>query len=80
MILNVNLISNIGFGPGATHTTGAGELANLTVQAMHFPLRHPAHVAVCRALDRRYFNAYCRKPLLRRAVNKLRRILGESRG
>lgn len=37
----VNLISNIGFGSNATHTTGGGELANMPVESIAFPLIHP---------------------------------------
>lgn len=38
----VNLISNIGFGTEATHTTDTkNPFANLPTQAMLFPLRHP---------------------------------------
>lgn len=41
----VNLVSNIGFGPGATHTRSAGSpLAGLPVETMAFPLRHPPEV------------------------------------
>lgn len=41
----VNLVSNIGFGPGATHTRSAeSALAGLPVEAMAFPLRHPKRV------------------------------------
>ncbi len=39
---NVNLISNLGFGPEATHTTTDSELANLPTQSLSFPLRHPS--------------------------------------
>ena len=38
---SVNLISNIGFGADATHTTGLSPLANLPIEAMQFPLTHP---------------------------------------
>ena len=38
---NRNLISNIGFGPEATHTKRKGSLANMEVQGMDFPLVHP---------------------------------------
>lgn len=39
---NVNLISNIGFGLNATHTTIANSpLANMKVEAVSLPLRHP---------------------------------------
>jgi len=38
-----NLVSNIGFGPGATHTHDGGHaLADLSVAPMAFPLRHPS--------------------------------------
>jgi hypothetical protein len=38
---NVNLISNIGFQPDATHTRGESIYANLLTFPMEFPLRHP---------------------------------------
>jgi cephalosporin hydroxylase len=38
---NVTLVSNIGFGPDATHTKGGSQFANLPTKAMNFPLRHP---------------------------------------
>lgn len=42
---NRNLISNVGFGPDATHTTDSGSsFACLPVAAMEFPLRHPCAV------------------------------------
>jgi hypothetical protein len=48
----VNLISNIGFGPGATHTLEANNFqANMTAQAMPFPLRHPKEIVVNEAAD-----------------------------
>jgi hypothetical protein len=40
---SVNLVRNIGFGPGATHTTETeGPYANLELKKMAFPLKHPA--------------------------------------
>lgn len=39
-----NLVSNLGFGTDATHTTGASPLAELPVRAMSFPLRAPPFV------------------------------------
>jgi hypothetical protein len=41
---NVNLISNIGFGPEATHTQVVGTHANLPTEPMKFPLIHPTNV------------------------------------
>jgi hypothetical protein len=41
IIPNVNLISNIGHGPEATHTLVPTHLAQLATTAMSFPLEHP---------------------------------------
>jgi len=39
---NVNLVSNIGFGAGASHTHDSRDaFAEMPVEAMSFPLRHP---------------------------------------
>lgn len=38
---SVNLVSNIGFGPEATHTTKASKILNMSVVAMNFPIVHP---------------------------------------
>lgn len=48
-----NLISNIGFGAGATHTSAASKFSNLPVAALEFPLVHPTSVVACEAADRR---------------------------
>lgn len=51
---NVNLISNIGFGADATHTTEPMDtLANRAVHAMTFPLQHPAQLSRDVAADTR---------------------------
>jgi hypothetical protein len=45
VVPRVNLISNVGFGVEATHTVSrASALANLPVEALSFPLRHPLQV------------------------------------
>lgn len=36
-----NLVANIGFGPGATHTHAGGEALEIPVQSIEFPLLHP---------------------------------------
>jgi len=38
---NVNLVSNIGFGPGSTHNSRAIRFANIPGENLSFPLRHP---------------------------------------
>jgi hypothetical protein len=45
IVPKVNLISNIGYGPGATNTTSADdERANVPVQGLQFPLVHPTAI------------------------------------
>src|SRR5207245_5494002 len=42
---NANLVSNVGFGPGATHTKSASDrYAAIPAAAMRFPLSHPPYV------------------------------------
>jgi hypothetical protein len=49
-----NLITNIGFGEGATHTHDNNHhLANLASKPLRFPLRHPRLVKVLNGADRR---------------------------
>ena len=44
---NKNLITNIGFGEGATHTSNANDMnANIPAASMMFPLRHPKAVRI----------------------------------
>jgi hypothetical protein len=48
----VNLISNIGFGPGATHTKKANSaIANQATEPIEFPLKYPARIVRDRAAD-----------------------------
>ena len=42
VIPSVNMISNIGFGPGATHTPVPNRFAVMQTENMNFPLSHPA--------------------------------------
>lgn len=50
----VNLVSNIGFDVRARHTKDKNHsLANMPVQAMRFPLRHPRRIHPDRVADRR---------------------------
>ena len=52
---NVNLISNIGFGADATHTISDSNVANLPVDRIIFPMKHP--VGVFRNLQADMFTA-----------------------
>lgn len=57
---NRNLISNIGFGDGATHTRRRSLYADMAVEGLEWPLRHPAsvtrHVAADAYTSRTMFN------------------------
>lgn len=61
----INLVSNLGFGKGATHTTDSGNpLSRLPTGEMRFPLRHPMAFVTDRKRDlawERY--AFRRRPL-----------------
>ncbi len=72
---SVNLISNIGFGHGATHTTGESELAELPVSSIAFPLTHPLGMHRNRRADS-FSEIKCfRVPLSKRIKNKLLGLL-----
>ena len=50
---NVNSISNIGFGAGATHTNDpSNKLANMSAQEIFFPLQHPQFIVRDSVADR----------------------------
>lgn len=48
-----NLITNIGFGPGATHTTDtSNRFANSSTEGISFPLKHPSYIAANMTYER----------------------------
>ena len=52
----VSLISNIGFGEGATHTSfSANANEYLTSQELEFPLQHPKYVVPDYGFDKRFY-------------------------
>lgn len=75
-----NLISNIGFGPDATHTTSVGRYANLPTTAMAFPIVHPPLILASRAADAAFaaaaFGESWRAKLKRRlGLSRLKRLI-----
>ena len=52
---NANLVTNIGFGPDATHTVSTGDEEGMPVQPLG-PLTHPASVRQDAVADRHVFN------------------------
>lgn len=45
VIPNANLVTNIGFGPDATHTIGISRIAGMAVEPLDWPLVHPTGVS-----------------------------------
>jgi hypothetical protein len=67
----VNLVGNIGFGNGSTHThDGNDVMSAVPARDLAFPLRHPAAVAQDRKRDNRRFNEF----LMSRISTILRRL------
>ena len=71
IVPNVNLISNIGFGHNATHTTGVSELENLKTTPIKFPLSHPIGLFKNLQADGFSEKKCFTVPLLKRIRNKI---------
>ncbi len=75
---NVNLVSNIGFDDkNATHTLNKySPDANVPVQEMEFPLKHPMEILTNNEADKFILNNIygLKRPLFKRIVNKIQRI------
>lgn len=57
---NVNLVSNLGFGNDATHTTGVlPTMAELPSEGIELPPRHPPHMHLDREADDFAFRQIC---------------------
>jgi len=70
-----NLISNIGFGASATHTTGTSDVADLPVFGMEFPLTHPVGTFQNIRADRINYDICFRVPIWKRVYRKIVGIL-----
>ncbi len=72
----VNLISNIGFIPDATHTTDLDNpAANLETRPLEFPLQHPPFM-MRNAYEDRFLQSHAReRSVLERGIAKLKRIV-----
>jgi len=49
----VNMVSNIGFGTGATHTKEKNNTSNIPISPIKFPLKHPKIIKVNEKIDKR---------------------------
>lgn len=73
---NVNMISNVGFGADATHTTGESEFSKLTAHDLIIN-KHP--LAVQRSIEADDFTSrlmFEKKSFFYRVVNKIKRMIG----
>ena len=71
---NVNMISNIGFGADATHTTGDSELANMHYQELTVK-NHPSQIIQNKEADNYTFQlSFAPKPFFTRLSNKIKRV------
>jgi len=74
IVPSVNLISNLGFGEGATHTTVEDARFMLRGAQMEFPLRHPSSFIPSSSLDRRRVQDMFSQPLFQRLSIKIHRL------
>ncbi len=78
VIPNVNLVSNIGFSPEATHVMDH-PVANMATLPIEFPLQHPPFILQDQISDDRtdrFMYSSRKLPLWKRAVRKGVKILG----
>lgn len=77
IIPKYNLVSNIGFGPNATHTHDANDgLANRGAHNIKFPIAHPKNRSSNRVIDDFFDNnRFSQKSTILRIKNKIVKVL-----
>lgn len=59
IVPHVNLVKNLGFGEGATHTVNGTEtMTSMQANEIEFPIKHPPFVVRDIESDRRYFSGF----------------------
>ncbi len=74
----VNLVANLGFGEGATHTIGADPRFMIPARTMAFPLRHPPSFVPMRSLDRPRVEDMLPPPIATRMLKKVQKVFGRA--
>jgi len=74
---NKNLVSNIGFGIGATHTLSESPLAELPLSSMTFPMVHPNAFVRKREADRYFHENFIQIPALHKFLLKFKHLVNE---
>jgi hypothetical protein len=77
IIPNLNLVSNIGFGPAATNTLGSSESALLPTEAIAFPLKHPMFMLRDIEADKYTFEKVIFIPIHKRILQSIKRRVKE---
>jgi hypothetical protein len=77
VVPRVNLVTNIGFGPDATHTTEKDARLMPPSAPMKFPLRHPSSFIPLRSMDRYRVHDMISRPILARVSGKIRHVTGQ---
>ncbi len=73
---NNNLVSNIGFGIDATHTTGRSQFSEMPAMEMQFPLVHPTMIIRDALADGKTEKGQFSKPTTTsRIKNKIKRLI-----
>ncbi len=72
---NVNLISNIGFSAGATHTVGNSITANMQTQVLDFPLKYPPFVVRDVYADAHTSKLFFIRTFFNQLLNKVKIVL-----
>jgi hypothetical protein len=81
IVPSVNLISNIGFGPDATHTTTPSAVQWFRKsRGMEFPLKHPPALIPLRAMDSIMQGTLFQPAFRQRIVSRLRRLSSGRQG
>ncbi len=71
---NINLVTNIGFGEGATNTSETGSIfADLAAQEISFPLQHPKFMVPDRTSELRVFRKKFYVPITLKLDRAIRR-------
>jgi hypothetical protein len=78
IVPKVNLVTNLGFGEGATHTTETDDRFILPASSLDFPLRHPSNLIPLRSLDSRRVHDMLPPSIFHRVLKRLRRATGLS--
>ena len=76
---NINLVSNIGFGPDAVNTKVKNKSAEIEIETMKYPISHPDYIlrdSVADFITEKKMGS--RRPLILRAIDKVKHIYIES--